>query len=416
MAQTKIHIIGVGDDGREGLTQVAREILEQADRIFGSSQALSAIPAGSAQRHQTSGDLQALVEEIERFPQDRLVILTTGDPLFYGVARFLCEKLGKDRFEVVPHVSVMQMAFARVKESWEEAYLANLASVSLERVIEKIRTSQKAGLFTSDTISPADLAQELINHRIDYFTGYVCENLGSPDERVTQGDLADLAAQEFSALNVLILVRKPDLPDRARDASGMRLFGNPDELFLQSQPKRGLLTTAEVRSVALALLDLRPDSIVWDVGAGSGSVSIEAARIARLGTVYAIEMDPQDHQLIQQNAERLATPNVVASLGRAPDAWRDLPKPDAIFIGGTGRAVREIACLAFDELKPQGSLVVNVGSIGNLSSVQSSLAEVAGDVEVRLISISEATNQLDSVRFEARNPTFLISCIKHLAK
>ncbi|MCX6682935.1 MAG: hypothetical protein NTY71_08150, partial [Methanoregula sp.] len=155
-------------------------------------------------------------------------------------------------------------------------------------VLEQIRSAEKVGLFTSEEHSPAVVARALLDQRIDYFTAYVCENLGAPDERVTRGELAEIAAQEFASLNVMILVRKPHVPDRPSESIGRRLFGNPDEEFLQSRPKRGLLTPAELRSMALAELDLGPTSTVWDIGAGSGSVAIEAAQIACGGTVYAM--------------------------------------------------------------------------------------------------------------------------------
>ena len=211
------------------------------------------------------------------------MLVSGGDPLFYGVARYLCDRLGKDQFEVVPHVSSMQLAFARVKESWEDAYLTNLAGRPLEAVVDRIRTAEKVGLFSSDEHPPARLARALLDRGIDYFRAYVCENLGSPDERVTQAELADLAAMEFDPLNVLILVRKPNRPDRASRAGRYRLFGNADDAFAQTLPKRGLITQAEVRSIALAQLDIRPTSVVWDIGAGSGSVAIEAAQLAAPG-------------------------------------------------------------------------------------------------------------------------------------
>ncbi len=157
--------------------------------------------------------------------------------------------------------------------------------------MEQIRGAEKAGLFTTESCPPAKVARALLDRGIDYFTAYVCENLGSPDERVTQGELEEIAGQQFAPLNVMILVRKPNVPDRPREAIGRRLFGNPDDAFLQSKPKRGLLTPAEVRAMALAEMDLGPASIVWDIGAGSGSVAIEAAQIAPQGTVFAIEMD-----------------------------------------------------------------------------------------------------------------------------
>ena len=232
-----------------------------------------------------------------------------GDPLFYGLARYLFDKLGKERFDVAPHVSSMQLAFARVMESWEDAYLTDLAGRSLQSVVEKIRVADKVGLFTSDTCTPADVARELVVSGIDYFSAYVCENLGSPDERVTQGSLKEITSQTFAPLNVMILARRADAPDRACEAGEFRLFGNPEEAFLQSKPKVGLLTPAEVRAMALSAMDLRPTSDVWDVGAGSGSVGIEAAQIANAGTTYAIEMDTEDCQLISANSGQ--TPAVV---------------------------------------------------------------------------------------------------------
>src|SRR4029079_16277489 len=162
-------------------------------------------------------------------------------------------------------------AFARVKESWEDAFLTSLVGRPLEAIVDRIRTAEKVGLFSSDEHTPDRLAQALWDRGIDYFRAFVCENLGSPDERVTQAELDDLACMEFNPLNVLILVRKPNRPDRAARAGRYRLFGNPDDAFAQSQPKRGLITQSEVRSIALAQLDIRPTSVVWDVGAGSGS-------------------------------------------------------------------------------------------------------------------------------------------------
>jgi precorrin-6Y C5,15-methyltransferase (decarboxylating) len=378
----------------------------------GAETTLAQLPASKAERVIVGGNLDEAVERIAAVGSKRVVILASGDPLFYGVARYLCDKLGKDRFEVLPHVSSMQLAFARVKESWEEAYLTDLANRPLEQVLEKIRSATKVGLFTSDDAPPKVVARSMLDRRIDYFSAYVCENLGSPDERVTQGELAEIATQDFSPLNVMVLVRRPNVPDRPSEAIGRRLFGNPDQAFLQSKPKQGLLTPAEVRSMALAELDLGPTSIVWDIGAGSGSVAIEAAQIAAGGTIYAIEMDPQDHELMITNAERFGVTNLVPVLGRAPDAWKDLPDADAIFVGGSSREISKIVESAYARLRPGGRLVANVGSIESLSAVHGTLARVAKDVNVWMINVARGTYQLERVRFEALSPTFLLGVIK----
>jgi precorrin-6Y C5,15-methyltransferase (decarboxylating) len=411
VAAGKVHIVGIGDDGVDGMTAQARKVLEAADMLLGPESCAPLLPAALAQRLDATASLEELCEKIEAAGERRLVVLASGDPLFYGTARYVCAKLGKDRFEVVPHVSSMQLAFARVKESWEEAFLANLSGQSIERVVDKVRSSETVGLFTSEQWPPAAVARALLDEGIDYFQAYVCENLGSPDERVTQGSLADIAKDSFGPLNVMILVRKARVADKPGQV-GTRLFGNPDECFLQSRPKRGLLTPAEVRSMALAELGLLAKSVVWDVGAGSGSVGLEAARIARDGAVYAIEMDPDDHQLITENAKRFGVTNLQAVLGKAPEAWAGLSDPDAIYVGGSGRHVTMLVEEAWKRLKPGGRLVTACNSIENLASVHALLRSRSSDAAYWMVNIARGIEQLDRIRFEAINPSFLIAATK----
>jgi precorrin-6B C5,15-methyltransferase / cobalt-precorrin-6B C5,C15-methyltransferase len=416
-ATNRIHIIGIGDDALDGLTSAARRLIEEADLLIGAEPTLARVPAGRAERLLLRSDLDEAVERLNSAGNKRSVVLASGDPLFYGVARYLCDRLGKDRFEVVPHVSSMQLAFARVKESWEEAYLTNLAHHPLDHVVERIRGATKVGLFTSEQHPPAAVARALLDRRVDYFWAYVCENLGSPDERVTQGDLADIAGEEFSPLNVMVLVRKPNVPDRPSNSIGRRLFGNPDDAFLQSKPKHGLLTPGEVRAMALAELDLGPTTTVWDIGAGSGSVSIEAAQIAAGGTTYAIEMDADDHALIQANAQRFGVRNLVAVLGRAPDAWATLADPDAVFVGGTGREISRIVEMAYQRLRPGGRLVAHVASVENFAGAHESLQRHVDEVKIWMVNLARGTYQLERMRFEALNPTFLLAVVKpHTSK
>jgi precorrin-6Y C5,15-methyltransferase (decarboxylating) len=411
-AEAKIHIIGIGEDGLDGVTDAARRLVKEAELLIGESHCLSLVPEAAGERITVGANLDDVGTRLADGGNRSTVVLAVGDPLFYGVARYLCDKLGKDRFEVVPHVSSMQLAFARVKESWEEAFLTNLAGHSVEAVLGQIRTAEKVGLFTSEASPPNMVAKTLLENGLDCFTAYVCENLGSPDERVTQGDLSELVEHEFGPLNVMILVRKPSVPDRPSDAAGRRLFGNPDEAFLQSKPKRGLLTPSEIRAMALSELDLGPSSVVWDVGAGSGSVAIEAAQIASRGLVYSIEMDPDYHDLIKQNAERFGVSNLTAVLGRAPEAWEGLPDPDCIFVGGSGRQLSRLIELAYARLKVGGRLVATMGSIDNLSDVQALLRQVCPNVNIWMMNFARGTYQLERIRFEAINPTFVVAAVK----
>src|SRR5690606_36062736 len=154
----------------------ARQLIESAALIIGPASLLERVPAGRAERLAVGADMEEPVRRIAA-ARGRVVVLASGDPLFYGIARYLCDRLGKDRFEVGPHVSSMQLAFARVKESWEEAYLTNLANHALESVLEKIRVADKVGLFTTESCSPPVVARALLDRGIDYFSAYVCENL-----------------------------------------------------------------------------------------------------------------------------------------------------------------------------------------------------------------------------------------------
>jgi precorrin-6Y C5,15-methyltransferase (decarboxylating) len=412
-ARSKLVIVGIGDDGLSGLTESARRVVSEADLILGAPATLRHVEGLPARQIALDADMPTALRQVrEALGSPRPVLVSGGDPLFYGVARYLCDRLGKDHFEVVPHVSSMQLAFARVKESWEDAYLANLAGRPLEGVVDRIRTAEKVGLFSSAEHPPSRVAQALLDRGIDYFRAYVCENLGSPDERVTQAELADVAGMDFHTLNVLILVRKPNRPDQASRASRYRLFGNADDAFAQSLPKRGLITQAEVRALALAQLDVRPTSVVWDIGAGSGSVAIEAAQLAVEGVVFAIEPEPADIVLIQTNAEAFGVPNVRPVAGRAPDVLAPLPEPDAIFVGGTGRQVDLVLNAAYTRLRPGGRIVVNVATVEGLATAHETLKKLAGAVHIWNILIARGIEQLERVRFEAMNPTFLLAATK----
>ena len=418
MMSKRIHIVGIGDDGLEGLTGQARQLIDGAEVLLGPRVLLDKVSSTNATGTnatcpnticiETKHTLDELKQQILDLPDRPTVLLAGGDPLFYGIARFLTETFGKDRFEVVPHVSSMQLAFARVKESWDDAYLSNLANQSLDRVVDSIRTAERVGLFTTESISPSVVAEALLDRRIDYFTAYVCENLGTRSETVTQGDLASIAKQTFGPMNVMVLVRRHGAADRPSGSKRRRLFGNPDDLFLQSRPKRGLLTPCEVRCIALAEMELNADSIVWDVGAGSGALAIEAASIASGGQVFAIEMDAEDYGVMIENRKMFDVPSLVPVHGQAPDAWAQLPDPDAIFVGGSGRMVPDLVADAIERLRSGGRIVINVSSPDNLVAVEAKLTAAGLQSDVRMINIARGQYQLDRVRFDALNPTFLV--------
>jgi precorrin-6B C5,15-methyltransferase / cobalt-precorrin-6B C5,C15-methyltransferase len=410
---TTIPIVGVGPDGLAGLTLRSAELLRAAEVVFGSEAALRLLPELAAERVRIGSDLPAIVERIKRDRGSRrLAVAAVGDPLFYGTAKYLADKIGADAFTVLPHVSSMQLAFARLTESWEDAYLTDLSTKPLAAIADKIRTADTVGLFTSDEYPPNRIARELLARGVDYFTATVCENLGGKDERITRASLAELQDLAFDPLNVLILKRVPFAPDAPRRNAKLRRFGNPDDLFAQSRPKGGLITQAEVRALALAHLDLQAGDVAWDVGAGSGSVAIEMAGLVSPGKVYAVEQDAADFHLIGANLQTLGVANVVPVFGTAPAVFNGLPAPDAVFVGGNGGEVARLLEAAFAALRPGGRLVSNVGTLEMLTATYAVLKRLAPQVDVQIVSIARGVEQLESLRFEAVNPTFLLRAAK----
>lgn len=410
--RARIHIIGIGDDGLNGVTQVSRNLIQEADLIVGSKHTLALITEVEGQKLLVGTDMDSTITTIQQTSSERIVVLASGDPLFYGVARYLCNSIGKDQFEVIPHVSSMQLAFARVKESWDEAFLTNLSNRSITENLEKIRIAEKVGLFTNEQYPPSIVARELLNRNIDYFSCYVCENLGSPDERVTHASLTDITNMDFSPLNVMILIRIPGTPDRPQDGREFRLFGNPDELFAQSKPKRELLTISEVRAVALAELNLTHNTVLWDIGAGSGSVAIEAAQLIPHGEVYAVEQDPVDFRLLESNVEKFGVTNVHTVHGQAPEVLEQLPRPTSVFLGGVGHEIVRLLEFVHQRAFLNTQFVINLNSVDHLSLAHQTLLRLGCEPLVRMLNIARGTHQLEQIRFDTSRVSFLLTTYK----
>jgi precorrin-6Y C5,15-methyltransferase (decarboxylating) len=185
-------------------------------------------------------------------------------------------------------------------------------------------------------------------------------------------------------------------------------FGIPEEAFAHRKPKIGLITKTEVRVISLAKMHLRKKSVVWDIGAGSGSVSIESALLSPSGQIFAVEKNEEDVLLIQENIQRFGTKNVEVVHAKAPDRLETLPDPDAVFIGGSGSRMADILEQCWSRLKTPGNLVVNLATIENLSEAYHFFKEHGVKPKVTLVQISRDSEILDLVRFDALNPVFII--------
>lgn len=408
MDKSKVYIVGVLDSGAESLTAGALNIVSQAEVLIGSSRLLSFFSAISAAKIVLDGDLARTAGIVkDNLGKSHVVLLASGDPNFFGIGRYLAKQLGKESIEIVPNLTSLQLAFARIKEPWDDAKLLSAHSRPLEAIVAEARQGTRLGILTDNVNTPAVIARALLEAALaDLYAVFVGSNLGGPDEKVVQFSLEDLSRMEVASPNVMVLI-----PGRGADnCESFPLLGIPDHRFHRT--RAGLITKMEVRVVSLAKMQLRLTDVVWDIGAGSGSVAVEAARLCRQGTVYAIEKDPEAAALTKRNASVFEATCLKVIQGEAPEALKSLESPDAVFIGGSGGHLEGILKVCINRLKPGGRLVANVATFENLHSIVNMLREAGLEPETTQVNISKSQSIGALTRLEPLNPIFILSGCK----
>ncbi len=398
-----VYVVGVGPGGATSLSPDASAIISGAQVLVGGNRLLQAFPNAGTLRIPVQGRLEPIIEQVKvSAATGRVVVLSSGDPGFFGMARTLVDALGREGVVIIPAVSSIQHAFALLKESWDDAVLLSAHARPLGEVLRKLRYAAKAAVLTGGQVTPAVLAQALLEGGLDGFQMYVCQDLGTPEERVETGTPQEVSQHEFSPLNVVVLRRPDGVP--ARYSPGI-----PDAQFQQQRPPDGLITKMEVRAVALAYLRLQPNSIVWDVGAGSGAVAVEAALLAPDGEAYAIERNSHACADIRANARRFGVPWLKVIEGEAPEHLLGLPAPDAAFVGGSGGNLGNIIEEVCRRLRPGGRIVVSVVTLENMATAREALAASSFAADTTQISVSRSRTVAGLTRLQAANPVFLIT-------
>ncbi len=396
-----ITLVGIGDDGCASLTSRAVNAVMKAGVLVGGERHLEFFPQFHGERIVLKDGLSMVLDQVAELAEEQNVcVLASGDPLFFGIGGLVMKRLGADHVEILPQPSSVQWAFARAGLKWDDAAFLSVHGRSPEGFLTRIKRYAKLAILTDEKNSPSILARRMTEHGETAWIAWVCENLGGPDERVRRFDMVDLAAcQDVGPLNILLLVRS--------DPSWRAPCGIPflhEEAFAKRMPKKGLITKREVRLLSLAAMGIRPDSVIWDIGAGSGSVSIEAALLAPEGRVYAVEVDPEGVEICRENLRAHAVDNVRVIAGRAPEALTDLEPPDAVFIGGSKGSMEEIIDVVIDRLQPGGHLVVNAITLENVAETYQALRRRGLVPDVTLLQVSRAEPLAHYLRYEALNP------------
>jgi len=413
-----INIIGIGLDGAAGLSESVRQIVERATLLVGSDRHLSYFSnLGTPQI--VLGNFIEAIAEIKRHltqPNSSIAVLVSGDPLYYGLGRLLVKELPWEQLQFYPHVSSVQLAFNRLKVPWQDAKVISVHGRPTDELTKALQQgAEKIAVLTDNNNSPGAIARLLL--ALDLPTEYqfwVCENLGGIEERIQLWWLEDVEKQTFAPLNVVVLLRESNTDGRGFDLGKMPLLGLPDSSFLSYEDRPGLMTKREVRLLVLGELALQPGQIIWDIGAGTGSVSVEIARFCSDSTVYAVEKTAIGSSLIEENAKRFGVTNIVSVNGSAPDILHRLQAPDRVFVGGSSGKVRSILSACSVRMRAGGIIVLTFATMEHLSAAVSWVedrkqSDRAWSYRLLQVQLSRSVPVAGLTRFAPLNPVTIMS-------
>lgn len=353
-----VAVVGIGADGWPGLAPAARAAVGEARVLVGSARQLALVPAGAAagDRRPWPSPMTPLLDALPALADaGGLCVLASGDPMLHGIGATLARRLGPARLRVHPHVSAFALACARLGWTAAETDLVSAVARPDEVVLARLQPGRRIVVYLTGTDGPARIAALLRDRGHGASVLTVAERLGAPGERLavttaaghdgTPADPLHLVAIEVRAdPGTPLLPRTPGLPDDAFDHDGQ-------------------LTKREIRALTVSALQPTPDGLLWDVGAGSGSVAIEWLRAEPTARAVALEPRPDRAARIHANAAALGVPDrLEVRAGRAPEDLADLPAPDAVFVGG-GVSVPGVLDACHDALRPGGRLVANAVTI-----------------------------------------------------
>lgn len=405
----KVTIIGAGPGNPDLLSRAALDAIDIADVVIGAHRALVGIDVPPdvvrCELVKTADIIAALTDAAS---WQRAVVVMTGDVGLFSGARRLVEALSGDArvdVRIIPGISSASYLAARLARPWQDWHFASAHGVACDIVIEAERAGELF-LVTSGGEDPSRLSGELVQAGFGDARVTVAERLSYPDERITCATASEIAGQTFDDLNVMLIEPAGDAGSPANSRWPYASSGIPDELFIRGDVP---MTKQEVRAVALAKLRLTATDTVWDVGAGTGSVSIEAALVARAGSVWAVERNAAGVRLIRENADAFGCGNVHAVPGVAPEALAKLPVPDAVFVGGSAGELPSIVEAALEK-NSQVRLCVPCVTVETLTEA---CALLSGSrfkgFEACQVSAARAEAVGLHHLLKAQNPVFLVS-------
>ncbi len=416
-----IHVVGIGLEGLESLSKSTKIIVQQATVLIGSHRLLSYFPEHPAIQIQLT-DFTAIIDQIKLFlEQDHfVVILATGDPLFFGIGRLLLERFSADLLQFYPHINCVQLAFNRLKIPYQDAAIVSVHGRDLTELTSFLQKGVKKLAILTDNINhPPAIAQFYLNLALPcYYHIFVCENLGSSSEEIVSfigRDISILAQEDpdkFSSLNVVIFLRNFE-DSKKLEIDKLSILGLKDTDFFSFEDRPSLMTKKEIRTLILGELKLQNYQVVWDIGSGTGSVAIEIARLCPDSQVYAIEKTAMGICLIEKNCQQFQVKNIIPVQAYAPNELDILPFPHRIFLGGTGGNMIQLLDFCQDRIEDNGIIVIALATLENQAQCLTWFQENSWDYQVLMVQISRSVPVANLTRLSPLNPITLITAQRH---
>ncbi len=400
----KVVIVGMGLSVRD-LTPAHLEIIRSAEVLMGGRRHLAQFEELAVDKQLITSRMAETIDFIRTHRMARrIVVLASGDPLFFGIGDTIIQALGRDQVMILPNITSIAAAFARINEPWSEAAVISLHGRERKfEILAALKTRAAVAVLTDHKQSPQWLARWLCERGVHDVRMAVFERLGSPEQAFGWHTPAQAIEKSFAQPNVVILKRAAE---GAAFHAPVPALGMAEEDFAH---ECGLITKAEVRAVTLAKLRLQPGHTLWDLGAGSGSVGIEASVLLGAGRIIAVEQQAARVAQIRQNARRYNIYNHETIQARLPQELTSLPRPDRIFIGGGGRDLAAIVQAAVPRLNPGGIVVINTVLLDNLTHAMDALKALDMNVEVVQLQVSRCREMPWSRRLKAQSPVWIVS-------
>ena len=398
MNRGRITVVGL--DGRP-LGEEIERLLADAALVAGGGRHLEMLEVDRDRAVVLEGDLSEALARIEG-TGGLVVVLASGDPGFFGIVRLLGERFGRENLRVLPGLSSVALVFARAGLSWDDAVTVSAHGRDPRRAVSVCRAHPKVAVLTSPDFGPAELAEALGG--LDR-TFVVAEKLGEADERVFQGDAGSVAGKEWKEPNVVLVFDEESMPGARGWISSSPQ--SPSRWALSEEEfehRSGMITKPATRAFVLSRLGPGPGDLIWDIGAGSGSVAIECARLG--AAAIAVERDPESHAFIRRNTGRHDA-RVQLVEGMAPGVMLDLPEPDAVFIGGTGGAFEEIVKLS--AVRARRAVVLALVTLERVVPAAQLLEDRGLEVETTFLQTSRIKGVGSLHRLAAASAVFVVS-------